>query len=345
MRNHDELAVMEAGAAGAVAPGRGVGSAARVAALAALGLSGLAAGVIGGLSGLVAYNAARPRPSWGSGEPPEGTARPVSFASSEDGTRLNGWYLPAPHPAPAPALLFCHGAWTGRRECLPLALQFHAAGYSVLCFDFRAHGESAGRYLTVGHHEAHDVLGAVAFLAAQPEVDPDRIGVVGYSMGAAAAIRAAAASPAIAAVVADSPYADFEDAVQYSFRQVVGRCVPRYPFAPLALGWARWLTRVDPRRLRPVEAIGRLAPRPILLIHGQEDEIVPARHAAMLFDAADEPKELWLVPGATHVGARMEDPDAYFRRVSTFLRDALAEPRPDRRGVREVATDARRQAA
>jgi fermentation-respiration switch protein FrsA (DUF1100 family) len=96
--------------------------------------------------------------------------------------------------------------------------------------------------------------------------------------------------------------------------------------APLAIAWARWLVHVDAHELRPVDVVGRIAPRPLLITHGADDEIVPVRHAYTLFKAAEEPKDLWIVPGAHHVGARDTDPEAYFERVEAFLRDALEVP-------------------
>jgi len=202
-----------------------------------------------------------------------------------------------------------------------MALRFNAAGYNVLCFDFRAHGLSDGQFSSVGLHETNDVLGAVHYLKQRPEVDPRRIGVVGFSMGAVATIQAAAQCTDIAVVVADSAYASFLEAVRYSFR-VVAR-LPHFPIAPIAMHWAKWIVHVDPSHLRPVDVIGRIAPRPILVTHGTLDEIVPLNHAYTLFKAAEEPKELWIVPGAHHVEARDQDPDGYYERIERFLRHAL----------------------
>jgi uncharacterized protein len=287
-----------------------------------LGVSGAVAALISVLSGFLFYLYARARGQWGTDEPPEGAALEVIFPSAQDNMRISGWFFPADKAgAPGPAVVLCHGVWTGRRECLPLALRFRGAGYNVLCFDFRAHGMSDGRFTSLGHHEANDVIGAVHYLKQRPEVDPARIGVIGFSMGAAATIQAAARCQAIAAVVADSAYASFVDAARYSFR-VVTR-VPHFPMASLAMLWAKWLVNVDASQLRPVDVIAGISPRPIMLTHGVLDEIVPVRHAHTLFKAAEEPKELWVVPGAHHVGARDEDPDAYYERVEGFMRRSL----------------------
>jgi uncharacterized protein len=290
---------------------------------ATLGVSGALAALISALSGFLVLQYARARREWGTGEPPDGMAEEVSFAAAGDNVRISGWFLPALRADPGPAVILCHGIWTGRRECLPLGLCFWEAGYNVLCFDFRAHGLSDGRFTSVGHLETNDVLGAVQYLKRRPEVDPACIGVIGFSMGAAATIQAAARCKDIAAVVADSAYASFLDAAKYSFR-VVTR-VPHFPIAPMAMHWAKLLLHVDANLLRPVDVIGRIAPRPILITHGALDEIVPVRHAYTLFQAAEEPKELWVVSDAHHVGARDTDTRGYFERVEPFLREAFSQ--------------------
>jgi fermentation-respiration switch protein FrsA (DUF1100 family) len=288
---------------------------------AALAVSGATAAVVTGVAGLLVYQFARAQGKWGTDEPPEGMAEEVTFTSVEDNMHISGWFFGNSSGAPGPAVVLCHGIRTGRRECLPMALRFRAAGYNVLCFDFRAHGQSDGQFISVGFHETHAVLGAIDYLKQRPEVDRRRIGVVGFSMGAVAAIQAAAQCTDIAAVVADSAYASFLDAARYSFHLVAG--LPHFPVAPVAMRWAKWMVHVDATQLRPVDVIGRIGPRPILLTHGTLDEIVPLRHARILFAAAEEPKELWIVPGAHHVGARDGDPDGYFDRVEHFVRQAL----------------------
>jgi fermentation-respiration switch protein FrsA (DUF1100 family) len=290
-----------------------------------LGVSGAATAAISMAAGLLVYTYARPRGQWGTDEPPDGLAEEVSFSSAADAIRISGWFFRAADAtpeSPRAVVVLCHGIWTGRRECLPLALRFQAAGYNVLTFDFRAHGLSDGRFTSVGHHETNDVLGAIEYVRNRPEVDRARIGVVGFSMGAAASIQAAARTNDIAALVADSAYATFLDAARYSFRLVTR--VPQFPIAPMAMRWAKWLVDVDASQLRPVDVVGRVAPRPLLIAHGELDEIVPVQHAYSLFRAAGEPKELWIEPKAHHVGARDIDTDGYFVRVKRFFDDALS---------------------
>jgi uncharacterized protein len=304
------------------------GTATRAAA-AVLGFSAAGVGLVGGVVGLRVYQLARSHGVWGSGQPPDGLAEDVVF-SAEDGTRLSGWFLRANTANPAPTIIICHGLHTGRREGLPLALRLVATGYNVLCFDFRAHGLSGGRYTSAGYHETGDVLGAVGFALGRPDVDVHRIGLLGFSMGAAASVQAAARCAQVSALVADSAYATFVDAVRSSFRRV-GK-LPPYPFQPLALSAGRWLVHADLSILRPVDFIDQISPRRVLIIHGEEDEIVPVRHARLLFLAAQEPKELWIVSGAYHVGARDVDADGYFARIEGFFRRAFAGAPAERIG-------------
>src|SRR5512146_232173 len=147
---------------------------------------GLAAGAVAvgilGLSALFGYRSARPRRSFGSGEPPEGAFEPVLFPSS-DGLQLSGWFFSAGNPGPG--VVLCHGFQTGRREGLALALSLRERGHNVLVFDFRAHGESEGRWSSCGLLETRDLEGAVRYLRSQTGLRSGRIGVLGFSMGAA----------------------------------------------------------------------------------------------------------------------------------------------------------------
>ena len=91
----------------------------------------------------------------------------------------------------------------------------------------------------------------------------------------------------------------------------------------MAMRWAKWIVNVDASQLRPIDVIGQISPRPVFIAHGAMDEIVPVRHARTLFQAAGEPKELWIDPEAHHVGARDSDPDGYFVRLGRFFNEVL----------------------
>ena len=282
-----------------------------------LGASALGAG------GLIGYRMAHPRrvrPRL-----PEDLADSVEEVvfPSADGLWLRGWFLPA-RPGAA-TLVVCHGYRGSRAHTLDLGLALRARGYNVLLFDFRAHGASEGRYTSVGAREAGDLAGVVAYLLSRPDVDPARLGGLGYSMGAAALILAAAERPEIGAVVADSSFAALSDVAGPALRAYLPR--PLRPLrrlvGPVARRAAERLSGVPVAAVRPVDAIARIAPRPILLIHGAADTLVPPPEALRLYVAAGEPKDLWLVPRAGHARGLLVDPEAYFQRVLAFFNASL----------------------
>ncbi len=248
--------------------------------------------------------------------------RAVTFQSA-DGIRLTGWYAEA--SGADATIILCHG-WPGdKRDMLDLAEALVDAGFGVLAFDFRGWGESDRGPVTLGYREAQDVLGAVTFLQTRRAGQPPHIGIVGLSMGGAAAIFAAAQTPAIEAVVADSSYARLD--------QTVDRVVQRFwgPLAPLAsipagrLG--ERLIGTPLASVSPVEAIARISPRPVLIIHGMQDRLTDVRDAHALYRACGDPKALWIIEGAGHARTRRVRTEEYDRRVVGFFREHLAATR------------------
>jgi alpha-beta hydrolase superfamily lysophospholipase len=159
-----------------------------------------------------------------------------------------------------------------------------------------------------------DVRAAVDFVLKQsPE---ERIGVLGYSMGAVAAIGAAAQDHRIDAVVAVSPYASLRETMTYRLKGV-------RPLTDLIAWWGERITGLCLDAVRPEELMGVLSPRPVLIMQAEADEMVPQNSGKRLYEAAAEPKELWSVPGVAHVGFRQEVPDAYKRRVLGFFQQHL----------------------
>lgn len=239
-----------------------------------------------------------------------------------DGLTLHGWYLAAPEPRDA--IVVCHGFGMERRELLDLALGLRAREHAVLLFDFRGHGLSDGIRSTVGYREAEDIVAAVNYLRGRKELAGREIGVAGLSMGAAAAILAAVECPEIAAVVADSSFATLRGIAARGLWQLYG--IPPFPFAPFVVWFAEFFTRTRIRLNRPVEAIARMTPRPLMLIHGMDDRLVPVSDARRLFAVASGPKELWLARGVGHAGAFHADEAGYIERVDRFFSRALGPP-------------------
>lgn len=252
-------------------------------------------------------------------------ARPVQLASRDRRASIDGWYLEAAAAAAPPrgAVLFVHGKDGSRGDELkspsgPLAQAFAAAGFAVLTIDLRGHGTSSHARLTYGLHERHDVLGAVDWLRGQGHA---RIGVLGASMGASTALMAAADEPAIVALVADSPFADFAQMIERQFRRLSG--LPAF-FLPGALALGRLLTGVDLRRVRPIAQARALAGRPVLVIHGEGDRFVPVDDARAIAQASGA--ELWTTATRRHVGSYGSAPADYTERVLAFFKRHLPAP-------------------
>lgn len=301
-----------------------------------LALLVLAAGVAGLLAttAALAYRLAetytRPiRQAPGATPADVGLAYEALSLETEDGLRLAAWYVPSVAPAaPAgahPALILVHGLGSHRGELLPLARDLALRGYGLLLLDLRAHGQSEGRASTLGLLEVRDVRAAVRFLQARPDVDPARLGIYGQSLGAAVAIMAAAELPPLKAVVADSGFASVDWLVRHQFQ-----AFSRLPssLGPLVAALGGWQAGVDPAQVAPVERIGRISPRPVLLIHGELDETFSVENARLLKQAAGEPSELWILPGVGHAGAYSANPGVYLARLGQFFDAALTPALP-----------------
>ncbi|NLE75616.1 MAG: alpha/beta hydrolase [Chloroflexi bacterium] len=241
-----------------------------------------------------------------------------------DGLTLGGWWIPAPVEAGnAPALIFCHGHAGSMEGDLDLAPAFHQAGFHVLMFDFRAHGRSEGQQVSMGPLERLDVQAAARFVQSR---GVRRMGVLGFSMGGTAALLAAAECPLVQAVAVDGAFLHLEPALAASAQE---QGLP----GPLARALARITVAVALRLLRlptprPAAQVGRIAPRPLLLIHGGQDRYVPLRDALTLYARAGSPKQLWLVGEAEHRRVHRCRPEAYAARLAGFFWQALADPTP-----------------
>ncbi len=274
---------------------------------------GLILGAVGSTLLWLGWRWVTPRREPAPAEPLPADGEEVWFRSL-DGTRLHGLWVPGRKDYPT--VVLCHGYYKSLAEPLDVGLELNRVGYNVLLFDFRACGESGGRFTTVGWKEAWDVQAAVRLVGERYGRGP--VGVLGISMGAAAAIIAAAQSQEIAALVADSSFADLEG--------VMRKKIPDFAPVPLLVpfGWLSVLIgelvaggRL--RRLRPVDYVGQLSPRPLLLIHGERDSYIPHEQPVELFEAAGEPKETWTAPGSDHAVGRLDHPEEYMERVLAFF--------------------------
>jgi pimeloyl-ACP methyl ester carboxylesterase len=220
------------------------------------------------------------------------------IAVSSEGLRLRAW-LARGDEARAAAVLV-HGLGDSLESYVDSGAVLHRRGHGVLLLDLRAHGGSEGRYTTLGGREREDVRAA---LRALRERGLGRQGFVllGVSMGAVAALRAAAEEPDVRAVVAEAPYDDYRSSIAHHARLYYG--LPAwFPLVPAAIAVAEWRAGFDADSVSAVEA-ARHAHGALLLIVDGDDPRMPAAVVRRVFDAHPGPKRIWTAPSAPHSGA------------------------------------------
>lgn len=231
---------------------------------------------------------------------------------------IAGWFVPG-QPGNACVLLL-HGQRSDRRAMLSRARLLRQYGYSSLLIDLQGHGESPGERLTFGHREAAGAHAAVALLRARP--DCGKVAVIGQSLGGAAALLGERPLE-VDAMVLEAVYSDIELAARNRLQMRFG-----------ALG--DWLLplltlQLQPRlgvsieQLKPIERIDEVR-SPLLLMAGSDDRHTTLSESQRLFAAANQPKRLWVVPGAAHVDLHRFAPQAYRAELIGFLEAHLGAP-------------------
>ena len=239
---------------------------------------------------------------------------------SKDQVDLSIWLVR--HPRPEGILLLLHGFESCKADLLDIAYSlYQCSPYHLLLMDLRGHGESGKGPVTFGLREILDVQAILDFLARDSKLRGLPIGCYGVSMGGVIALLATGRFNRIRAVVSDSAYADFGKVVARV--QWLTYHIPRVP-----LGWAT-LRAVELRlgcracALSPIQAIRKISPRGVLLIHGMRDVTIPTGEARMLFEEAAGPKELWLVQEAEHAASYYKQKEEYPRKLKEFFRNAF----------------------
>jgi fermentation-respiration switch protein FrsA (DUF1100 family) len=220
-------------------------------------------------------------------------------------------------------VILLHGYGANRMEMLKRASILVESGYGVLLYDQRASGESQGNVRSAGWADVKDVPAALAFLLEREEVDPDRIGILGFSVGGQIAVQAAAEMDELRAVVAEEPgFAALEDLSP--LRSPYERWIAlNYWFGFKGLEWRTGIRAPS----GVAEGIADIAPRPLLLVAAGSPEKSEHRLIRYFYERAGEPKTLWEVPEASHGGVPVVRPDEYEERIVTFFDGALlAEP-------------------
>ncbi len=271
--------------------------------------------------------------------------RQIQFQST-DGIPLRGWFIPASAPAGGGArgtIIYCHGHNRTRVEMLPEAAFAHGLGYNGVLFDLRHQGESGGDITTVGYYERRDALGAVQYALTQEKAARPII-LWGVSMGAAAALMAAADSPDVAAVISDSTFLTYSNLIKHHydlFLSIVRERwwwfppLPSFPIADEVIYWSAWRGNFRPSDFDLEKTVERIGDRPMLFVAVEGDRRMPPSIARTLYADARSPlKQLIVLPGQRHGEGFKVAPQPYQQAVTQFLASI-----PREAGVKEVSHD------
>jgi len=234
-----------------------------------------------------------------------------------DGLTLRGWYCPT--PAHRRLIVLVHGMGGSRDEMAELGHDLHEEGYDVLLFDLRGHGRSDSSRLFMGRRERGDLRAVLRWAVARGYA-PDRVGWLGYSMGASTLLMEAAQNGDIRAAVLDSPFGNLPE--------LLGAELTRHShlpawFNPGILLAARLAFGVRTDDLVPLRSALNWGARPLLLIHGEADSVVPVRQARQIARAIGPTCQAVTLPGVEHVGAYGRDPARYVAAVDRFFDRSL----------------------
>ncbi len=236
----------------------------------------------------------------------------VEFKNAENLT-LRGWYFPVKDSKKA--VVMVHGITADRREGLRWVKALRSAGYNLLLFDLRNHGKSDKSSTGMGYAEKRDIFAAVDYIL---NVRGNAsVGVFGVSLGGASAIQAMAEDSRIRAGMFEASYANLADLLaQIGERDF---SLPRFPIIPSVLLVYRLRGGMDPSKMNPEDYIGKIAPRPVYILHCEKDNYTEFSHAERLFAAAKEPKVFWAAPCNMHARAWQSNPAVAEKKARDFF--------------------------
>jgi dipeptidyl aminopeptidase/acylaminoacyl peptidase len=249
------------------------------------------------------------------GDPPENfQAEKVSFKTG-DGLTLKGWYSKVSDSSKVIILL--HGYKANRLEMIPKAELFRNMGYDVLLYDARGCGESEGDMVSLGYYEKEDLIAAVNFLNGMGKND---IAVYGFSQGGATAILASEDLTGVRCIISEVTFDNLENAIDNRFR--------KYLFIPGYLGTFFMREEAEKKlgisidEIQPIDKIKNIKV-PIFIIGGEDDSRTVLKNTMDLFNAANEPKELWISPDSEHENIYEKNPLMFESKIKEFLKKYL----------------------
>ena len=233
---------------------------------------------------------------------------------SPEGYPLFGIYFPIPDSKRT--VIMVHGFTYGLYGSVKYMPMFRRRGFNILLIDLRHHGRSGGPNITFGFKEKQDIKAWTTWSLAQ--LGPGgMVGTLGESLGAAVILQHAAIDPRPAFVIADCPYSNLEDLVAYHLKTRYH--LPRFPLLYVGEFWCRLLSGMTFENASPLPVMAKIE-SPVLFIHGEDDDYVPASMSRELFEAKTTGiRQLYLAPDAGHAQAFTSNPKDYERCVNGFL--------------------------
>lgn len=238
----------------------------------------------------------------------------VTFIS-KTGKSLSGWFVRG--KVEQGGILLMHGVRSNRREMIERAIFLNQSGYSVLLFDFQAHGESPGQHITFGYLESQDAEAAFTYL--EKQIEEKSIGVIGMSLGGASAILSDVSNRANAIVI-EAVYPTLEEAIQNRISMRLGK-LGRY-LSPLIMLQIEPRLGFNPRLLEPIKHLSQIE-TPLLIIAGTKDEHTTLSESKRMYNEAIEPKQFWAVQGAVHEDFYRHSPLIYQEKILGFFKQYL----------------------
>jgi len=265
------------------------------------------------IAGLQVYNVVSPSTSGGALRPEDLLGRPVVMSFAVPNGTAEGWFFPGLRTAPT--VLVCHGYQSNREEVLTIVTAFQEHQYNVFVFDFSGHGRSK-RFSTLGFQETREVLAAIRALSDRTDIDKTRFGIWGNSLGAYAALSAAAQDRRVRAVAVDSAY---ERPLDFYNLQISNSSLKSFPLAGMLSRWGfRLFTfsyRKDPTLSEQAAKLGGV---PKLYIQANDNRAL-AESTLQLFLKSPEPREQLIVQKSRYSEMLDEEKRNYENQLVRFF--------------------------
>lgn len=242
----------------------------------------------------------------------------IQFNTS-DSINIKGWYFPSAANSldSNKAVILCHGWTANRYETLPRVKFLVDAGYNVLIYDARACGESEGDLISLGYYEANDLLSAIDYLKS---IGINKIAADGISQGGATIVFASEKSKDLNCIIIESCFDELKNAVNNRFSSML--YIPGAIGSAFMMPLAKNKLGISVDEIAPIKKIKNIH-IPVFIISGEADTRTTPEETKKLFDNANEPKRMWLVPSAGHVDLYRVNPVEYEKRVLEFLREEM----------------------